>query len=86
MEYWNSTSTVWPKLTTMAFDLMAVPAMSSECERVFSLCAKMTTADSGGLLGKTLWYHQCLKNWSKHSAIDLALYKNAVKVEHGFGE
>ena len=57
MEYWNSKSTVWPELTTMAFDLMAVPAMSSECERVFSSYAKMTTADSRGLLGKTLWYY-----------------------------
>lgn len=86
MEYWNSKSMAWPELTRMAFDLMAIPAMSSECERVFSLCAKMTTADSGSLSGKTLWHHQCLKNWSKHGVIDLALYKNAVKVEHGFGE
>jgi hypothetical protein len=47
----------WPELAAMAFDLLAVPAMSSECERVFSSCAKMTTPDSGKLLGKTLWYH-----------------------------
>jgi len=53
---------VWPELTTMAFDLMAVPAMSSECKRVFLSCAKMTTADSGRLQGRTLWHQQCLKN------------------------
>jgi hypothetical protein len=45
---------VWPELTTMAFDLMAVPTISSECERVFLSCAKITTADSGRLQGNSL--------------------------------
>jgi hypothetical protein len=67
----------------MAFDLMAVPAMSLECERVFSSCVKMTTSDSGRLIGKTLWYHQCLKNWGKRGAVELALFRNVVKVYHG---
>ena len=40
---------VWPELTIMAFDLMAVPVISSECERVFLSYAKITTADSGRL-------------------------------------
>ena len=53
---------VWPELTIMAFDLMAVPAMSSECERVFSSYTKITTASSGRLQGRTLWHQQCLKN------------------------
>jgi hypothetical protein len=70
----------WPELAAMAFDLLAVPAMSSECERVFSSCAKMTTPDSGKLLGKTLWHHQCLKNWQRRGAIELAIYNNATKL------
>jgi hypothetical protein len=42
---------VWPELAAIAFDLLAVPAMSSECERVFSSCAKMTTLEIGRLKG-----------------------------------
>jgi predicted lipoprotein with Yx(FWY)xxD motif len=83
MEYWQIKQYVWPELTAMAFDLLAVPAMSSECERVFSSCAKMTTPDSGKLLGKTLCYHQCLKNWQRRGAIELVLYNNAVKLDFG---
>jgi hypothetical protein len=40
MEYWRSREKEWPYLAAMAFDFLAVPAMSSECERVFSFCAK----------------------------------------------
>jgi len=86
MEYWQSKQAVWPELTAMAFDLMAVPAISSECERVFSSCAKMTTPESRRLLGRTLWHQQCLKNWQRRGAVELALYKNAVRVDHSINE
>jgi hypothetical protein len=36
------------------FDLIPALAISSECERIFSSCPKMTTSDCGKLLGKTL--------------------------------
>jgi hypothetical protein len=81
LEYWQMKQAQWPELAAMAFDLLAVPAMSSECERVFSSCAKMTTPDSGKLLGKTLWYHQCLKNWQRRGAIELAIYNNATELD-----
>jgi hypothetical protein len=72
---------IWPELTVIALDLLAVPTMSSEYESVFSSCAKMTTPESGKLLGKTLWYHQCLKNWQRRGAIKLALYNNTVELD-----
>jgi hypothetical protein len=64
----------------MAFDLLAVPAISLECKRVFSAYAKITTLDSEKLLGKTLWYYQCLKNWQQRGAIELAIYNNATEL------
>jgi hypothetical protein len=63
MEYWRSKESEWPQLATMAFDFLAVPAMSSECERVFSSCAKQTTPESSRLTGKLLWRQECVKNW-----------------------
>jgi hypothetical protein len=53
----------------MAFDFLAVPAMSSECERVFSSCAKQTTPESSRLSGLILWHQECLKNWQRRGVI-----------------
>ena len=63
MEYWRSKESEWPQLACMAFDFLAVPAMSSECERVFSSCAKQTTPESSRLTGELLWHQECLNNW-----------------------
>jgi hypothetical protein len=69
MDYWRAHEFAWPNLTRMAFDFLAVPAMSSECERVFSSCAKETTPESARLIGLMLWHQECLKNWQARGAI-----------------
>lgn len=71
MEYWRSREHLWPQLARMAFDFLAVPAMSSECERVFSSCAKQTTLESSRLTGILLWHQECLKNWQRQGAIQI---------------
>ncbi len=38
----------------MAYDFLAIPAMSSECERVFSSYLKQITTQSSRLSGETL--------------------------------
>src|SRR6266536_6365953 len=81
LEYWQIKQYVWPKLAAMAFDLFAVPVMSSEYKRVFSSYTKMTTLESRRLKGTTLWSHQCLKNWQRRSAIDIIKYNNAIELD-----
>jgi hypothetical protein len=54
LEYWQLRMTEWPHLAAMALDFHAIPAMSSECERVFSSCGMMTTPESSRLSGETL--------------------------------
>jgi hypothetical protein len=54
IEYWRSREKQWPNLAQMAFDFLAIPAISSECERVFSSCAKLTTPESSKLSGDML--------------------------------
>ncbi len=56
IEYWRIREKDWPKLVQMAFDFLAIPAMSSECECVFSSCLKQTTTQSSRLSGETLWH------------------------------
>jgi hypothetical protein len=55
----------------MAYDFLSIPAISSECERVFSSCAKQTTAESSRLSGDTLAHQECLSNWHRRGAIEL---------------
>jgi hypothetical protein len=81
MEYWRSREQQWPNLARMAFDFLAIPAMSSECERVFSSCAKLTTPESSKLSGDMLWHQECLKNWQRRGAIVMATAWNSVLLD-----
>jgi hypothetical protein len=80
MEYWRIREAEWPYLASMAFDFLSIPAISSECERVFSSCGKVTTPKSSRLSGKMLWHLECLKNWQRRGAIKMATFKDGVKL------
>jgi hypothetical protein len=81
MEYWRSREQFWPQLAKMAYDFLAVPAMSAECERVFSSCAKITTAESSRLSEDILWHQEVLKNWQNRGAIQMSTAWNAVQLD-----
>jgi hypothetical protein len=53
----------------IAYDFLAIPAISSKCERVFSSCAKQTSPENARLSGEMLWHQECLKNWQRRGAI-----------------
>jgi hypothetical protein len=65
----------------MAFNFLAIPAMSSECERVFSSCAKETIPESSRLSGLMLWHQECLKNWQARGAISIQRAWNGVVLD-----
>jgi hypothetical protein len=44
-------------------DMLAVPAMSAECERVFSSAKKMITAERNRLSQDIIQACECLKAW-----------------------
>jgi hypothetical protein len=54
MEYWRSREKDWPELAQIAYDFLAILAISLEYERVFSSCSKQTTAQSSRLSSETL--------------------------------
>jgi hypothetical protein len=83
MEYRKAREAQWPHLASMAFDFLPIPAMSSECKRVFSSCGKVTTPESSRLSGKMLWHLECLKNWQRRRAIKMETFKNAVILDLG---
>lgn len=83
MEYWRSREREWPELASMAFDFLAIPAMSSECERVFSSCSHVACTESSRLLGEMLWHSECFKNWQRRGAIYMASYQGGLILDFG---
>lgn len=60
----------YPTLATMAYDLFAMPGMSSECERAFSSAKRMITDDRYSLKPDIIEADLCLKNWFKSGIAD----------------
>ena len=47
----------------MAWDTLSIPAMSAECERIFSSAAHMVTSVRNGLQDDVIEAGECLKSW-----------------------
>lgn len=70
--WWRDHQTNYPRLSQMAFDLLSVPAMSAECERVFSQAKLTISSQRHSLTDITINAIQCLKNWVRNDAFSLA--------------
>ena len=55
----------YPKLSKMAFDLLTVPAMSAEIERVFSECSLALNTQRLKISQETLEHLMCLRSWRR---------------------
>jgi hypothetical protein len=52
-----------PTLHLWAFNVLAVPAMSAECERMFSSAKKLISPERNRLHEQMIEASECLKNW-----------------------
>lgn len=62
LEWWVCHSSDYPILSKMAFDLFSCPAMSAECERVFSQTKKVITDERNHLSPDTVAAIECQKH------------------------
>ena len=69
--WWRSHKESYPVLSRLAFDL-GVPAMSSECERVFSKAGRVVTDERNRISDLTLQEGECLKSWHNSGLITIA--------------
>jgi hAT family C-terminal dimerisation region len=60
----------WPKLSRMAIDILSIPPMSDEPERVFSGARRTVSWDRGQLKPETIEMRECLKHWKKSKILD----------------
>ena len=62
-EWWRGRDVEWPSLTNMALDMLSIPLMSAECERVFSAAGYLINTRRNRLRGDTIEAVTCLRAW-----------------------
>jgi hypothetical protein len=71
IEWWMAHQGPFPMLSQLALDILAIPAMATDCERSFSLAKLTLTSQRLSMSAATLERLQCLKNWIRHGAVKL---------------
>lgn len=62
-QYWYERRHKYPRLSRMALDFLTIPAMSSECERLFSSAGRMMTQQRTSLAAAMVSMCQALRSW-----------------------
>jgi hypothetical protein len=65
----------WPRLSFMALDILSIPAMSDEPERVFSRARRTVSWDRAQIGAETLEKIECLKHWKRNGILNEVLVK-----------
>jgi hypothetical protein len=78
LEWWceDAQRQRWPRLSHMAIDILSIPAMSDELERVFSGARRTITWERGQIEPETVEMTECLKHW-KRSGVLNKLFESA---------
>ncbi|ENH69324.1 Putative AC transposase [Fusarium oxysporum f. sp. cubense race 1] len=71
IEWWMAHQGQFPMISQLALDMLAIPAMATDCERSFSLAKLTLTTQRLSMTTETLEKLQCLKNWVRHGAVKL---------------
>jgi hypothetical protein len=67
----------WPRLSLMAIDILLIPPMSDEPERVFSGARCTVSWDRGQMEPGTIEIRECLKHWKRSGILDTFLKETA---------
>ncbi|CVL09149.1 uncharacterized protein FMAN_15429 [Fusarium mangiferae] len=71
VRWWIDHSNAFPRLSRFALDVLAIPAMSTDCERAFSLAKLTVSSQRHSLLGSSIESIQLLKNWVRGGCVTL---------------
>ena len=71
LQWWIDHEADYPTLAKMAFDFFSIPAMSSECERVFSQSKKTITDERNRLGTNTVAAIECQKHLLRSGLLDV---------------
>ena len=63
LNWWKNKSKLYPNLSKMARDYLAIPATSTSSERLFSSGKHLISDTRNSLSSRTIQACQCLKSW-----------------------
>jgi hypothetical protein len=69
-QYWWERRNDYPRLSRMALDLLSIPPMSAECERLFSVAGQMVSPLRTRLEASTIGVTQTLRSWVRNGLIN----------------
>lgn len=69
--WWVSQKSSFPRLSQLALDILAIPAMAADTERTFSAAKLALTSQRHSMKPETLEQLQCLRNWVRGGAIQM---------------
>lgn len=69
VEWWISNKAQLLKLSQMALDVLAIPAMAADCERSFSIAKLTLSSQRHAMKWETIEMLQMLKNWLRNGDI-----------------
>ena len=72
VQYWWGKRNEYPRLSRMALDLLSIPPMSAECERLFSVSGQMVSPLRTRLEASTIGITQTLRSWVRSGLIEAA--------------
>lgn len=64
-QWWIENETRFPELSHLAFDVHFIPAMSADCERVFSSAGQLLSKQRNRLLDDIVEANECLLAWRR---------------------
>jgi len=70
-QWWIEHQSQYPRLSRLALDILAIPAMASDCERSFSLAKLTITSQRHRLQASTVEMLQLMKNWLRSGVVTL---------------
>jgi hypothetical protein len=69
VKWWADKRADFPRLSRLALDILAIPAMAADCERVFSIAKLMITSQRHRLQDLTIEMIQLLRHWIGERAV-----------------
>ena len=63
LSWWQSRYDDWPNLTRIALDVLLIPLMSAECERIFSAAGYLINRRRSHLKENIIKASTCLRTW-----------------------
>ena len=80
-QWWIDPQKDYPQLAIMALEILAIPAMSSEIERVFSRSALLLTDRRNRLKEDVIEATECMKSWNVNGPGKLSTHSDIQKVQ-----